>query len=82
MSGDVSRETADVLIAGGGFAGLSLAVALKQALGPTFAVTVADPTLGANLGDDERASAIVAAARRVGNAPRRGRSDRARGRPW
>ena len=65
MSGDVSRETADVLIAGGGFAGLSLAVALKQALGPTFAVTVADPTLGANLGDDERASAIVAAARRL-----------------
>ena len=65
MSGDVSRETADVLIAGGGFAGLSLAVALKQALGPTFVVTVADPTLGANLGDDERASAIVAAARRL-----------------
>ena len=65
MSGDVWRETADVLIAGGGFAGLSLAVALKQALGPTFAVTVADPTLGANLGDDERASAIVAAARRL-----------------
>jgi len=65
MSGDVWRETADVLIAGGGFAGLSLAVALKQALGPTFVVTVADPTLGANLGDDERASAIVAAARRL-----------------
>jgi 2-octaprenyl-6-methoxyphenol hydroxylase len=65
MSGDASRETADVLIAGGGFAGLSLALALKQALGPTFAVTVADPTLGANLGDDERASAIVAAARRL-----------------
>ena len=65
MSGDVSRDHVDVLIAGGGFAGLSLAVALKQALGPTFAVTVADPTLGANLGDDERASAIVAAARRL-----------------
>jgi len=61
----MSRENVDVLIAGGGFAGLSLAVALKQALGPAFAVTVADPALGANHGDDERASAIVAAARRL-----------------
>jgi len=61
----MSRENVDVLIAGGGFAGLSLAVALKQALGPAFAVTVADPALGASAGDDERASAIVAAARRL-----------------
>ena len=61
----MSRDHVDVLIAGGGFAGLSLAVALKQALGSTFAVTVADPALGANSGDDERASAIVAAARRL-----------------
>ena len=33
----------DVLIGGGGFAGLSLAIALRQALGQKFAVTVADP---------------------------------------
>jgi len=55
----------DVLIAGGGFAGLTLAIALRQGLGPSFAVAVADPTLGASHADDERASAIVAAARRL-----------------
>ena len=54
----------DVLIGGAGFAGLSLALALRQALGPTFAVAVADPTLG-RLAADGRASAIVAAARRL-----------------
>jgi hypothetical protein len=59
------RETTDVLIAGGGFAGLTLAIALRQALGPSFAVTVADPALGVSHADDERASAIVAAARRL-----------------
>jgi 2-octaprenyl-6-methoxyphenol hydroxylase len=55
----------DVLIAGGGFAGLTLAVALRQALGPSFSVTVTDPMLGRTHADDERASAIVAAARRL-----------------
>ncbi len=54
-----------MLIAGGGFAGLTLAIALRQALGPSFAVAVADPTLGLSHTDDERASAIVAAARRL-----------------
>jgi 2-octaprenyl-6-methoxyphenol hydroxylase len=60
------REIAqcDVVIAGGGFAGLSLAIALKQGLGPSFSVIVADPTLGRG-GDDLRASAIAAAARRM-----------------
>jgi 2-octaprenyl-6-methoxyphenol hydroxylase len=55
----------DVFVAGGGFAGLALAVALRQGLGPTFSVTVADPMLGKSHADDERASAIVAAARRL-----------------
>ena len=55
----------DVVIAGGGFAGLALAIALKQGLGDSFSVTVADPALGANSGDDLRASAIAAAARRM-----------------
>src|SRR3984957_6619641 len=61
----MARENVDVLIAGGGFAGLTLALALRQALGPSFAVTVADPALGVSHADDERASAIVAAARRL-----------------
>jgi 2-octaprenyl-6-methoxyphenol hydroxylase len=54
----------DVLIGGGSFAGLALAIALKQALGPTYRVTVADPAFG-QAADDVRASAIVAAARRL-----------------
>jgi 2-octaprenyl-6-methoxyphenol hydroxylase len=60
------RSDFDVLIAGGGFAGLTLAVALRQALGERFAVAVADPGLGrAAAADDERASAIVASVRRL-----------------
>jgi 2-octaprenyl-6-methoxyphenol hydroxylase len=55
----------DVLIAGGGFAGLTLAIALRQALGAQASVIVADPMLGRSHADDERASAIVAAARRL-----------------
>jgi 2-octaprenyl-6-methoxyphenol hydroxylase len=58
-----SSEASDVLIAGGGFAGLALALALRQGLGPDFAVTVADPEFGR--GDDPRASAIAAAPRRM-----------------
>ena len=60
------RSDLDVLIAGGGFAGLTLAIALRQALGASFAVAVADPGLGrAAAADDERASAIVASVRRL-----------------
>jgi 2-octaprenyl-6-methoxyphenol hydroxylase len=54
----------DVLIGGAGFAGLALAIALRQALGPSYAVLVADPALGGAT-HDARASAIVAAARRL-----------------
>jgi 2-octaprenyl-6-methoxyphenol hydroxylase len=57
-------QQADVLIAGGGFAGLSLAIALRQGLGETFSVALADPAL-ARGGADTRASAIAAAARRM-----------------
>jgi 2-octaprenyl-6-methoxyphenol hydroxylase len=60
----VRNDTA-VLIAGGGFAGLTLAIALRQSLGLSFSVTVADPALGRSHANDERASAIVAAARRL-----------------
>ena len=57
-------QRADVLIAGAGFAGLALAIALRQGLGPTFSVVVADPAL-AREASDARASAIAAAARRL-----------------
>jgi 2-octaprenyl-6-methoxyphenol hydroxylase len=59
------RADVDVVIAGGGFAGLTLAIALRQALGESFTVAVADPSLGATHADDERASAIVASVRRL-----------------
>ena len=54
----------DVLIGGAGFAGLALAIALRQGLGPSFSIAVADPALG-QVPADARASAIVAAARRL-----------------
>ena len=59
------RRAADVLIGGGGFAGLALAIALRQGLGDPFKVTVADPALGKTHTGDARASAIAAAARRL-----------------
>src|SRR6187200_3348006 len=62
-SEDVART--DVLIGGGGFAGLALAIALRQGLGDSFKVTVADPALGKSHTGDARASAIAAAARRL-----------------
>lgn len=60
----MTAERTDILIGGGGFAGLALAIALRQALGPMFSVTVADPSL-ARPAVDARASAIAAAARRL-----------------
>jgi len=54
-----------VLIGGGGFAGLALAIALRQGLGSSFSVTVADPAFAGGTKDDLRASAIAAAARRL-----------------
>jgi 2-octaprenyl-6-methoxyphenol hydroxylase len=54
----------DVLIAGAGIVGLALAIALRQGLGSSFAVAVADPAL-AGASSDARATAIVAAARRL-----------------
>ena len=54
----------DVLIGGAGFSGLALAIALRRGLGSSFSVAVADPAL-ARAGGDPRASAIVAAARRL-----------------
>lgn len=61
----MNGEKADVVIAGGGFAGLALALALRQGLGASFRVVVADPAFAANAKPDLRASAIAAAARRM-----------------
>jgi 2-octaprenyl-6-methoxyphenol hydroxylase len=58
-------ERVDLLIGGGGFAGLALAIALRQALGEPFKVIVADPAFGKPARDEGRASAIAAAARRL-----------------
>lgn len=51
-----------VAIAGGGIAGLSLALALKRALGSGYAIIVADPALAKMSRPDNRAYAIAAAA--------------------
>ncbi|WP_436097733.1 ubiquinone biosynthesis hydroxylase [Bosea sp. LjRoot237] len=54
-----------IVIAGGGVAGLTLAVALKQALGESFCVIVADPALAGPARADSRAYAVAAAARNM-----------------
>ncbi|WOH81869.1 ubiquinone biosynthesis hydroxylase [Bradyrhizobium sp. BEA-2-5] len=54
-----------IVICGGAFAGLALALALRQGLGPEIPVIVADPALGARPSRDPRATAIVAACRRL-----------------
>ena len=53
-----ARKPIDVVIAGGGFAGLALAIALRQGLGGSFTVTVADPALAAAKSSDTRASGL------------------------
>src|SRR3954463_10333989 len=60
-----ATEGAGGVIAGGGFAGLALALALRQGLGPSFRIVVADPAFAADAKPDLRASAIAAAARRM-----------------
>ena len=55
----------DLVIGGAGFAGMALAIALRQGLGDSFTVTVVDPALAAAQSKDPRASAIAAAARRL-----------------
>src|SRR5690606_19864798 len=62
--GPMSRHDS-IVIAGGAFAGLALALALRQGLGPQAQVVVADPALATRSGYDPRASAIVAACRRL-----------------
>src|SRR3978361_1409711 len=54
-----------IVICGGAFAGLALALALRQGLEPEIPVIVADPALAMRPSNDPRATAIVAACRRL-----------------
>lgn len=54
-----------IVIAGGGIAGLTLALALKRALGRAYAVILADPALATPPRADNRAYAVAAAARNM-----------------
>jgi 2-octaprenyl-6-methoxyphenol hydroxylase len=54
-----------IVIGGGAFAGLALALALRQGLGREIPIIVADPALGVRPSRDPRATAIVAACRRL-----------------
>src|SRR5207253_10894448 len=54
-----------IVICGGAFAGLALAVALRQGLGGDIPIIVADPALATRPSRDPRATAIVAACRRL-----------------
>jgi len=54
-----------IVIAGGAFAGLALALALHQGLAGEVPVIVADPALANRPSRDPRATAIVAACRRL-----------------
>jgi 2-octaprenyl-6-methoxyphenol hydroxylase len=57
-----------IVICGGAFAGLALALALRQGLGADIPVIVADPALGSRPSRDPRATAIVAGCRRLFDA--------------
>jgi 2-octaprenyl-6-methoxyphenol hydroxylase len=54
-----------IVIGGGAFAGLALALALRQGLGADVPIVVADPALATRPSRDPRATAIVAACRRL-----------------
>src|SRR6202043_463949 len=54
-----------IVIGGGAFAGLALALGLRQGLGTEVPIIVAAPALGMRPSRDPRATAIVAACRRL-----------------
>src|ERR1700735_3676545 len=54
-----------IVIGGGALAGLALALALRQGLGAEIPIVVADPALATRPSRDPRATAIVAACRRL-----------------
>lgn len=61
-AGTVGRR-ADVVVAGGGVAGLTAALAIKTALGGRLRVVLCDPGLRSGLREDGRAFAIAAGSR-------------------
>ncbi len=63
MQGTMAQR--GIVVGGGAFAGLALALALRQGLGPHIPVIVADPALATRPSRDPRASAVVAACRRL-----------------
>src|ERR1700759_322245 len=70
-----------IVICGGAFAGLALALALRQGLGPEIPVIVSDPALSTRPSRDPRATAIVAACRRPFEALVPGDDGRAEAQP-
>jgi 2-octaprenyl-6-methoxyphenol hydroxylase len=65
MSEEAGRPGSRIVIAGGGIAGLTLALALKRALGRAYAVILADPAFATPPRADNRAYAVAAAARNM-----------------
>lgn len=69
IQGESGRNTlpvrVDIVIAGAGLAGLSLALALREGLGREAEIAVLDPGLNRSFEGDMRASAIAAGARRL-----------------
>ncbi|GGE28662.1 2-octaprenyl-6-methoxyphenyl hydroxylase [Agaricicola taiwanensis] len=59
------EEARDVIIAGGGFAGLALAVALAQSFGAGGRIAVLDPAFGRAPRKDPNSSAVAAGPRRL-----------------
>jgi 2-octaprenyl-6-methoxyphenol hydroxylase len=60
-----SNAAADIVIAGAGIPGLTLALALAKALKPNFSIAVCDPSLKAEPAEDHRVSAITLSARQM-----------------
>jgi 2-octaprenyl-6-methoxyphenol hydroxylase len=65
MSAAAGSTQPRIVIAGGGLAGLSLSLALKQALADGIDVVMCDPALKRDPHGDKRSYAIAAAARRM-----------------
>src|ERR1700730_7423983 len=64
MQDEPATQRADVVIAGGGFAGLALAIALRQGLRSAFSVVVLDPAPAGSTGA-ARAAAFWAGPRKL-----------------